>query len=190
MIRAVGFADYERGFVGAFNDFLAHEILYPYTPKNGIILTSGNLISNRLTNDSFIQPTKFIDIKNLRLVRNNVDNVFISSYGHILYSHENGQLTTISTANITEAGRNITVIPNNIYYELNLGRHCVQRYNYTVNLAMRCFQDFFERAKEDAYTSDMLFKDYLYELVEDDRDAHFDPFTAGYQNATNYLDHF
>lgn len=189
-MKSKGFADYERGFVEAFNHFLAHEIRVPYTSKHGIIVTTGNMIFNRLTNGSFMQSMNFMDINRIRLAKYNTDNVYISSYGHILYNHPNGQLTAISTDNISEVGRNITVIPNNVYYQLNLDKYYVRRYSNTVDLAMRCFLDFFERTNESMCSSDMLFEQYLYALAADDTEVTSDPFTAGYQVATGYINSF
>ena len=183
----IGFAGYENGFMAAFNDFLAHEIRIPYTSKNGIIVSSGANMHTRLADKSFVPLVKFTDVNKIRLKRYNSDNVYITSYGNIVYNTGNNKLLMISTQNLSESGRNVTIIPTNVYYQLNLDRFDIKRDNNTVDLAMLCFLDFFERTNEPMCTSDMLFEDYVMSIQSEDQETMRDAYSAGYQVATEYI---
>ena len=181
-----GLLEYEKGIIDAFNHCLSHT-RNDLTLKYGIILSNNNCIHNRLNTNSFTLYSTDVSGNYIRLRKYNNDKIYISSYGDILYNDDTLHLSVISAQNTDENGCSVTIIPDRVYEHLQLYRYGIRSKISTFNLAMQCFDDFFEKAESDVLTINIIFDEYLEAIADEDVITINDPYGSGYQMAMEYI---
>ena len=182
-----GYADFEYGVITAFNHCWAHEHNALTTPY-GIIFSDNERLSQQLGPNSFKLAESIACVNWIRLRKYNSDNIYVTSYGDILYRDENLTLSVISVKNISEWGTNITIIPLEVYYRLGLYNYNIETVHNTVDLALSCFHDCFDYLHADNPSQYVLLEMYLIAISDNDFVTMNDPYSSGYQFTIDYLD--
>ena len=176
---------FEDGIIEAFNKLLSHHYT-SQTSRNGIVITTDKNINNRLiTNSNPLHPKNAVDNYSYIRLKKCDDNIYISSYGDVLYRLNNNRLAVMSLMLDMETGGRIASVfkidelkPIMVLKHLNEYR--------TIDLAMQCFIDIYYDAGIPVLTSDNITDTFIC-MCSTNSQMRIIPYSYGYDFAVDYI---
>lgn len=176
---------FEDGIIEAFNKLLSHQYT-AQTSRNSIIITTTKNINNRLIDNSNpLHPKNVVDNYSYIRLKKCDDNIYISSYGDVLYRLHNNRLAVMSLMLDMENGGRISSVFRIDNLRPIMVLQCLNECR-TIDLVMQCFIDIYYNAGIPALTSDNI-TDTFVSMCNTNSQIRIVPYSYGYDFAVNYI---
>ncbi len=116
------------------------------------------------------------------------DNIYLDSFGGINYRGSDGLWSAIGACVLSESHGLVTQIPDRLYVMYGVYDTGLPQTQPTIDVVSRCFTDIYVYNELDPISNELVIREYLNNLANDDTLTIYRPYDAGYEIATSSMD--